>query len=809
MSIMQMLFAKIAEIVRAWDLEYAQFNGKNTHFYHVASHDKFPYGVFFKPDGKKFYISGSQNDKIYEFDLSIEWNVTTATFKQSKSVATLTSFPGDLFFKSDGTRMYVTRSNDGKILQFNLSTAWDISTAVYTTGDLKDIASEETSPRDVFLKPDGSKMYVIGTNSDTVREYNLSTAWDITTASYSQGFSVSTQDSVPTSLFFKPDGTKMFVLGDAGNDLNEYTLSTAWDISTASYSQNFSVQSLFSTPSSLSFRADGHGFFLTDRFSGHVVEYKVSTAWDISTASYIEPTTDFLDVSAEEGSPQASYFKPDGTKVYVVGTSGDKVNQYNLSTAWDINTATYSQNFSVATEETSPLGLFFKSDGTKMFVLGIDGDDVNEYDLSTAWDISTASYSQNFYIGTQAPLAQCLSFKYDGTKMYVLCYSTDKVHEYDLSTAWDVSTASYNQASPSIVSQEPSARGLYLSEDGLRMYICGTTQYGIFQYDLSTAWDISTISFKTKGQYSIYNTYGTSFTGLFFQPDGSKLFMTTQNPDRIWAFNIPSNPVLWTDVSNAALIRSDTINFTNRGPNGVFFKPDGTKIYISSSSTTSDYNITEQTLSTPWDISSHGSVTHTFNPPTATGGNYSRAQSQSIFFKPDGLMLFYADFDTDQVVAHTLSTAWDLSSINTSSSAELAISSEQNLKGIYFSPDGTKLFVHGFNTDLIRRYTLSTAWDITTATAHSTSGSCSSTPLGLWFTYDGTRMYVADNTDDNVKQWDLTTPWDISGVNSTNYDDDLDMSLIDTIPVTLFIDDSGSRLYVTGSQNDALYQFNL
>jgi len=58
-------------------------------------------------------------------------------------------------------------------------------------------------------------------------------------------------------------------------------------------------------------------------------------------------------------------------------------------------------SFSVAAQDTSPNGLFFKPDGTKMYVVGQVGDDVNEYDLSSAWDISTASYLQNFSVVAQ------------------------------------------------------------------------------------------------------------------------------------------------------------------------------------------------------------------------------------------------------------------------------------------------------------------------------------------------------------------------------------------------------------------------
>ena len=42
-------------------------------------------------------------------------------------------------------------------------------------------------------------------------------------------------------MTFNNDGTKMYVIGQLGKDVNEYNLSTGFDISTASYAHNFSV----------------------------------------------------------------------------------------------------------------------------------------------------------------------------------------------------------------------------------------------------------------------------------------------------------------------------------------------------------------------------------------------------------------------------------------------------------------------------------------------------------------------------------------------------------------------------------------
>ena len=263
-----------------------------------------------------------------------------------------------------------------EISDYSALEGWDISTASYVQNFL--VSAQDAIPVALFFKPDGTKMYVLGQNSRYVNEYDLSTAWDISTASYVQNFGVIAQDSVPAGLFFKPDGTKMYVVGVSGRDVNEYDLSTAWDISTASYVQNFGLIAQDTAPYGFFFKPDGTKMYVVGFTGRDVNEYDLSTAWDISTASYVQN----FSVEAQETSPRGIFFKPDGAKMYVIGNAGDDVNEYDLSTAWDISTASYVQNFSVAAQETNPYGgLFFKPDGAKMYVTGITGDDVNEYSL--------------------------------------------------------------------------------------------------------------------------------------------------------------------------------------------------------------------------------------------------------------------------------------------------------------------------------------------------------------------------------------------------------------------------------------------
>ena len=253
---------------------------------------------------------------------------------------------------------------------------------------------------------------------------------DLANASYdSVSFNVLPQTTDGRGLFFKPDGTKMYLVS-LGADVFEYDLSTAWDLSTASYNQAldipspadaYGVQGMFIDPT-------GEILFISTGTTDTIYEYGLSTPWDISTATYSSVS---LSVTSQDTSPHNIFFKPDGTKMYMVGTSSDAVHQYDLSSAWDISTASFIGSFSVASQETAPRSIFFSPNGDYMYMLGTIADAVFEYPLSTAWDLSTASYdSVSFSIAAQNPAFLGLYFKTDGSKMYAAGVAPDYVYQY-------------------------------------------------------------------------------------------------------------------------------------------------------------------------------------------------------------------------------------------------------------------------------------------------------------------------------------------------------------------------------------------
>ena len=58
--------------------------------------------------------------------------------------------------------------------------------------------------------------------------------WDIDDMVYDEVSFLVSQDASPSSIFFKPDGTYFYISGSS-NTVHQYPLSSAWDLSTASF----------------------------------------------------------------------------------------------------------------------------------------------------------------------------------------------------------------------------------------------------------------------------------------------------------------------------------------------------------------------------------------------------------------------------------------------------------------------------------------------------------------------------------------------------------------------------------------------
>jgi len=250
---------------------------------------------------------------------------------------------------------------------------------------------------------------------------------------------------------------------------------------------------------------------------------------DLANASYDSVS---FSVAGQDGTPRDLVFHPDGTKLYVLGIATDVIFEYDLSTAWDISTATYTAFVSVF---GNSYGMYFRSDGAKFYIMDIGGT-LYQWSVSSAWDITTATYdSVSFSVTGQDTSSRDVAFSADGTTMFIIGSSSDKIHQYSLSSAWDISSASYDNVEFSVVSQDNNPTDITFNPDGTKFWIYGFANQSVFEYSLSSPWDLSTasyssVSFSTAGQLA-------NGLGLTFSSGGNKMYVSANTGDTIYQYS--------------------------------------------------------------------------------------------------------------------------------------------------------------------------------------------------------------------------------------------------------------------------------
>ena len=261
--------------------------------------------------------------------------------------------------------------------------------------------------------------------------------------------SISEQEDSPTDIAFSSDGAKMFVVGTQGGNVTEYEMSTPFDVSTRTFVDATSISEQEDSPEGIAFSSDGAKMFVVGTQGGNVTEYEMSTPFDVSTLTFVDATS----ISEQETFPTGIAFSSNGAKMFVVGTQGGNVTEYELSTPFDVSTRSFIDATSISEQEDSPTDIAFSSDGAKMFVVGTQGGNVTEYELSTPFDVSTRTFVDATPISAQEDNPQGIAFSSDGAKMFVIGDEGNDVNEYDLTSTYPIAvTGTYVQPPLTFVS---------------------------------------------------------------------------------------------------------------------------------------------------------------------------------------------------------------------------------------------------------------------------------------------------------------------------------------------------------------------
>ena len=174
--------------------------------------------VTIRPNGTEKQIRPVETEKQYNIDISNFESTTTFNY-------------GDRWTAFSKWWYYFYSWWNTQIKAYKLSTPYDVNNYI----ELKTETIPSTQEiHQVYISPDGTKL-AWANYSSYIWIYDLTTPYDISTKTNL----ITSNPWYCTWIWFKPDGTELYVARYSSPWLVQYHLSTPWDISTASATASF------------------------------------------------------------------------------------------------------------------------------------------------------------------------------------------------------------------------------------------------------------------------------------------------------------------------------------------------------------------------------------------------------------------------------------------------------------------------------------------------------------------------------------------------------------------------------------------
>ena len=255
------------------------------------------------------------------------------------------------------------------------------------------------------------------------------------------------------------------------------------------------------------------------------------------------------------------------------------------------------------------------------------------------------------------------------------------------------------------------------------------------------------------------------------------------------------------------ILISDLARFSLNPPQEVTETVSSTS-FIAIPIDSTSFQLVQETILRGWDVTDLELIA-TEDSNIVSTIDYTSASWKDMWIRPDGKEIiisvqinttFNPTLDAFQVIAYTLTTPWDLTTIQYDGNAvgihvQLQDGSEDGGVGLTsfgplaFSDDGTRMYLSGGwrNTQrsgsvkqsiVIKQWNLSTSFDLATAVESdyffpdpfSAQGNTNNVPKSLTFKLDGTQLFYSTNrawdgsVDNNkgVVVFNLSSPWSIA-----------------------------------------------
>ena len=276
-----------------------------------------PTGVLFNPNGTKMYSTGISQNKIYMYNLTTPFTVTTATYA-SKLCSLVDEHDALMFrFNSNGTAIFVLDTLATETIdKYSLTTAYDISTCSFVAGSSQDFGGG-LEMRSFAFSNDGQKIFIFDKkgNSDkhSIKQYSLSSAFDLSNPTLTTDYlghngDLNSIEQFSQGLEFSSDGTKMFITGNKEDTILAFSLSNPFDLTAiVTYDGEHIVDEVHSL-GGITFSSDGSKMIVTDFNNADanrgVYQYDLTCGFGV--VKCIDPTANKDDVGSIEAQSEAT-----------------------------------------------------------------------------------------------------------------------------------------------------------------------------------------------------------------------------------------------------------------------------------------------------------------------------------------------------------------------------------------------------------------------------------------------------------------------------------------------------------------------
>lgn len=490
-------------------------------------------------------------------------------------------------FRPNGHELYIMTTS-GLILSHPVNSSWQISSAVYGSpnnrrlGQVCDVTGTtefSSALSGFFIRSDGEMIFTCSEASSTffdtatkgmrVYKYLLGSSFNFNAVSINSRFGpgyFSLQDTTPVKVKVSNPANKVIGMYRGDNpstvSLRFFNINTPGDLSTAVYSP-YTSSGAFGSFYNANFHLNTAGNLLYGlNQSGTITKLNLPTAYIMTgiTMSF-RPLT----YSTRQGPSFLRYtnvynnfarMKPDGTKIFQFRTSGTNpavtgLVETQLGSAYDFNLR-ISPDIGKSVEPSdnaarvdTPGGLYIRSDGIKLWIYRATSRRIQEWQMTTAWDISTASVVKTW----TAPhsTGRGLHWTPDGQRLFM--GTTDRILSAYCTTPWDIATAIYEDGYYFYTGTD--LRDFYMDNSGSKIFAVfnGTQNYYV------TGGSVATVSALVR-EYSMVN----------FNLGTASLVRTYRISNRLIGAHAAITSVYVTDDGYMMMLGYRNMNFTTDTP---------------------------------------------------------------------------------------------------------------------------------------------------------------------------------------------------------------------------------------------------